>query len=348
MTNPLSNSTKPFNTSNKIGGNEGSKNPEQNIGAENFILGRESSNVSKQTRTIGEPNKTTASELNTTLYRINEIERINGVDIAAVYGAYSLNGQMNRVLSFPSLKEPDKTDWFEDDGVEMDLSNPVFDVREFDLHYGVKAQSADAFLEFLNELEGYIPFYFEQLNMPFMLRIVRHRYKYISYDRHMTLFTLSVVENAPLDGYIYKQPSDEVPQEVDIFSWDGRNLAEYGILTLAGGLQLSQIPNRKRGFSSESKYTPGEDYSPCRGGKEAREIEMRLLFRTTSEVDYHRKRDALLYDFSRPGDHQLRDRTTGIVYSCVYTGCESRHVSISEKGIWQLMELKLLLTRGGE
>lgn len=58
---------------------------------------------------------------------------IDGIDIQESYGVYVAANGYNGVLSFPPLKQPDFNDWPEREGIDVDLSNPVLDNKEFQL-----------------------------------------------------------------------------------------------------------------------------------------------------------------------------------------------------------------------
>lgn len=49
---------------------------------------------------------------------------IDGIDIYDEFGVIVEGDGYDELLSFPSLKEPDKNDWPEENGIEVDLSEP--------------------------------------------------------------------------------------------------------------------------------------------------------------------------------------------------------------------------------
>ena len=49
---------------------------------------------------------------------------IDDIDIYARYGVVITSGGYDGLLAFPALKDPEANDWPEEDGVEVDLSDP--------------------------------------------------------------------------------------------------------------------------------------------------------------------------------------------------------------------------------
>ena len=60
---------------------------------------------------------------------------IDGEDMYLRFGAVFISGGYDDILTFPALKDPDKNDWPEEDGVEVDLSDPKLSSKEITLDF---------------------------------------------------------------------------------------------------------------------------------------------------------------------------------------------------------------------
>ena len=52
---------------------------------------------------------------------------IDRIDAYISLGICITKGSYNNLVAFPTMKEPDKNDWPEEDGQEFDLSSPTLD-----------------------------------------------------------------------------------------------------------------------------------------------------------------------------------------------------------------------------
>ena len=69
---------------------------------------------------------------------------IGGTDIYTAFGAFVTDGGYEDLAQFPPLKAVDYNDWFEDDGIEADLSKPVLDTRTVSVPFAFVEKSPDA------------------------------------------------------------------------------------------------------------------------------------------------------------------------------------------------------------
>lgn len=76
---------------------------------------------------------------------------INGVDIASL-GMFILRGGDNDLIAFPDRKEPKSNDWFEQDGLDVDLSEIYFNAKKVTIKFYLNAVSTT---DFLNNLKAF-------------------------------------------------------------------------------------------------------------------------------------------------------------------------------------------------
>jgi len=62
---------------------------------------------------------------------------LDGVDMYSTYGAAILKGSYNSLFAYPTAKEPLQNDWFEHDGLDVDLSERFFDPLSVNIQFVV-------------------------------------------------------------------------------------------------------------------------------------------------------------------------------------------------------------------
>ena len=60
---------------------------------------------------------------------------IDGKDAYSEYGVFVTEGGYNGVVAYPPLKSVKSNDWQEMDGIEVDLSAPKLDTRQFPMDF---------------------------------------------------------------------------------------------------------------------------------------------------------------------------------------------------------------------
>lgn len=102
---------------------------------------------------------------------------INSVNIATL-GMLLLKGGDADLLMFPERKEPSQNDWFEQDGLDVDLSESFFNARRITFKFRLKAISTADFTNKITSFEsllyasGLKSVYLSNLNKTWSLRFV--------------------------------------------------------------------------------------------------------------------------------------------------------------------------------
>ena len=76
---------------------------------------------------------------------------LDGLDFKATYGVVISKGSSS-LLAFPGRKQSLSHDWQDEEGIDIDLSNPVFEPRDFTLTCAQIAASRDDFFTKNNAL----------------------------------------------------------------------------------------------------------------------------------------------------------------------------------------------------
>jgi len=102
---------------------------------------------------------------------------INGVDIADL-GMFILRGGDNDLIAFPSRKEPPSNDWYELDGLDVDLSEVYFNAKKVTIKFYLAAETSEEFTANMNAFRhlitssGYKSIYIREFNKTFRLRYI--------------------------------------------------------------------------------------------------------------------------------------------------------------------------------
>ena len=90
------------------------------------------------------------------------------------FGVWITRGGYSGLLAFPALKEPEANDWPEEDGVEVDLSDPKLERKEITLSLLADTNTAATDLVAYLSDPGYHRFRIPSLGREWRLRLAEH------------------------------------------------------------------------------------------------------------------------------------------------------------------------------
>lgn len=102
---------------------------------------------------------------------------IDGIDIGN-WGMFILKGGDYDFLPFPERKKPAQNDWFEEDGLDVDLSEVYFKEKKLNVKFYIKADTGVEFKSRLNNFfslisaPGYRSLYSREFDRTFILRYI--------------------------------------------------------------------------------------------------------------------------------------------------------------------------------
>ena len=101
---------------------------------------------------------------------ITEENTLTNIDIEAAFGIRITKDSYSKLFAFPKRKEPPHNDWQDEDGIDVDLSEVVFEPRNITLSFAAgKNADLDGFFELLMS-PGYKIFVFNFFQMELKLR----------------------------------------------------------------------------------------------------------------------------------------------------------------------------------
>lgn len=157
---------------------------------------------------------------------------IDGTDIATL-GMFIVKGGDSDFLSFPERKDPPQNSWFEEDGLDVDLTDVYFEPKKVQIRYYISANDSTAFQARLNAFEtlhyqvGYRQIYVREFDFTFSLRFVgvsdyKHSGGIVKSGKKSAFITLDYMMDNPLQLYnaglipiSVRQPSHVLLNSID-------------------------------------------------------------------------------------------------------------------------------------
>ena len=132
---------------------------------------------------------------------------VDGYDVYKQFGMYVVEGGYNELVAFPPLKDVEKNDWQEEDGIEADLSAPVLNTREVSIKFAISGLYSSLF-DFLDVLSdgAYHTFSCAEIGRVYRLRLTQQ--PNLKAIKILGQATLKFADDFPLDGYSYKERED--------------------------------------------------------------------------------------------------------------------------------------------
>lgn len=280
---------------------------------------------------------------------------IDGTDAYAKYGVFVVKGSYDDLVALPSLKEPDKNDWPEEDGQEVDLSAPALNSESVGITLGFTSNLI--FNDFVNMLAemGYHDFRFTDLGRTYRLRLSSQSSYEISERLEIAKFGFENDFPRSAD-YVYREPVSNIPMPGG-YEIDDKDLSGYGISVLQGSLtEVLKSPAVKKNLLQDFKNQDGAVYDGEAVRFQAKEVNIRCLMRAESIESFWRNRDALLHDLSKVSaktdsqGYEYRDAERRLFveslyesYPCYYKSCRTDDFAMTD-GVWWEFTLTLVFT----
>lgn len=241
---------------------------------------------------------------------------IDGVNIWDQYGVWITRGGYDELLTFPALKEPASNDWPDEDGIEVDLSNPVLADKEVSITFLASKREIDAvdFIEFISSA-GYRTLRVESLGREWSLRLLSQPENRIY--RAATPFTLRFAQDIPVRGIdIGYDPG--VPVVRSSYEIDGISLDKYGIIVDSARDEVLKSPTAKIGMSRDIQTVDGVIYDAGQIVFNAKEVPFKCRLKASSMEHFWQCYDAFFADLIKSGERTLYVDYTGEEYPCHY------------------------------
>lgn len=285
---------------------------------------------------------------------MNGIFYIDGKD-SSLYGIRILEGGYNGILSFAPLKDPEMTNnWKEEDGIEVDLSDPKLDTKEVEIKFGAIGSYLTGDFIYLISDGAYHTFNLVEIGYTCKLRLVTELNT--QHFIQAKTFALKFADDFPLAGYAYQAPlSDTVPTQG--YELDGVDFSTYGIRVLEGSeAQIAKSPAVKKNMLRNIITQNGAIYDDKKVVYETKEVPLNCCLIAKDIAEFWRNYNAFLYDLIRvveieedgikvlKGDRSLFVESVYEEYPCYYKSSKVSLWDPNGSSIWCKFTLTLVFT----
>lgn len=268
---------------------------------------------------------------------------INGNDAFLRYGVLLAQGGVNDLIKYPTRKAYLYNDWFEQEGIDADLSEPLFEPKEVSLTF--YASSDSNLEEFVTDLTRSVYHTFEDklLQREFNLRLIKQTAVSLVNGFYFTTIVFAddfTVEEMTRNSS-YPVSSALLPDTG--YTIDGVKLKDFDVAVLQGTDEsLRNIVEVKQNVLHTSKYSNDLVYDDKRGylTPTAKDATLKCLMRAENLENLWNNWQALFSLLTRQEYRTLR-RYNLPQYMFVYKSCEIALFYPTEK-IW--LEFNLTIT----
>ncbi len=263
---------------------------------------------------------------------------LDGWDIAEAYGATLLEGSLESLLSPPPIKDPPAVDWGEEDGMDVDLSQPAFATRTVELHFLVRGgiYGAGYFLESLAMAKPH-RIGVEGIEGEFTLRLTDQRCEYI---QGVALVRTTLTEDDTAGWHREREAGAGLWGLDQPYYIDGKPLAEYGVQILEGTRDgLLGLPAPKPPMAVESQFIDGRMPGGVHDTHQDREGRIFGLMRGGDLNDLWGRFRQLIGELMRPDERIILITELFDTVGAHYKSC--RVVAAEQEGAWLQFELTM-------
>lgn len=227
---------------------------------------------------------------------------IDGIDIYTEFGVFIEGDGYDGLLSFPALKEPDKNDWPEEHGIEVDLSEPGLQAQEIIIDFAIiDGRNWRDFFIFLTS-NGY-----REINIPPLSRSWTLRVSDMpgleDYDG-ADIFSIRFVQDMPVisSGYPAANASGVLTSPVSL---DGKTLDKYGIIITDGLGDLERAPRLKKALTRTNSLLNGQLYDTAFIRYAEKEVTFGCCLNTSQMAFFWNLYGGFFGDLLKPGTRSI-------------------------------------------
>lgn len=284
---------------------------------------------------------------------------IDNDDAFSTYGLFVRDNGLAPLIGWPQFKKIAANNWYEENGIEADLTSPVLDGRQVQLQlYAMHDLTPSDLAPILSMLRAsvYHTFRVPTLGVKFVLRYVSNGS--VGVNNRFDSLTLTLAED--FDGSIAGGRSKPaMGEEVTLdfgnntttsfriavpdidsvpfsgYDIDGYDMSRFGMMVTKGTLdQMQRFDKVKEAMKRSSNYVEGVQYdSAGTVYSNHDDVTMKLHIRTDTVVDFWNRWYALFAILMKSGEHILQG--AGRRYRCYYKSMKvDKLYPLANGGVW--------------
>lgn len=245
------------------------------------------------------------------------------------------------IISRPQFKKIDFNDWPEEDGIEVDLSEPILDTRELNISFGcLNAEMACDFMVLLSD-KGYHDFNFTEIGCKLKLRLVSQPNKetFIRLEK----FTLQFADDFPFEDVVQKPVDLGVSQlEYDL---DDIPFSAYGVWLAEGADDdIEKSPAVKKNLLVNINNRKGAIYDGQKVVFQSKDVPLKCGIKASDIETFWKNYNALFHALIQSGERQFYSDRLGESYPCYYKSMDCNVFDIVSGCVWCEFTLTLVFT----
>lgn len=284
---------------------------------------------------------------------------MDGEDIFTKYGVVVSDGGLASLVQWPQLKAVESNDWFEEDGLEADLSAPRLASRDVEIPLSlVRGNDILGLLAMLGS-KTFHEVYSPDLGITYRLR-------YVSCGSVSTVggevgtASVTMADDFPLWGFTRNGLAPTSAPTCGI-TVDGRDLSAYGVRVLQGTVDsFRQAAESKTPMTRDIATRDGLITDGVTGGgltvekgpsydnpamrKKSRDVTVKCLMSRMTAAAFARNWMALLYDLTRPEGRTVTVAALERSFRCYYSSCSVDRFYSATGGLWCEFSVNLVIT----
>lgn len=241
---------------------------------------------------------------------------IDGISIQSRFGVWVTKGGYKDLFTFPALVDPDKNDWPEEDGIDVDLSAPKLQEKEVTISFLASNPDIDVcdFIAFIS-VPGYHVLRVPSLNREWRLRLSSQT-KNKRYQNACD-FSLTFIEDIPV------RPAVSLPDPGLLvydsgYELDGVSFADYGVVVDVARDELLKSPATKKNLSRKVSTADGQIYDADQLVFSSKEATFKCHLKAVSLSAFWKCYDAFFSALIQPDERQLYVDFLYESYPCYY------------------------------
>ena len=240
---------------------------------------------------------------------------IDDLNVLGRFGCRVTRGGYNDLLAFPAMKAPERNDWPEEDGIEVDLSDPKLQPREIAISFLSDSNSqASDLIAYLSD-KGLHTFRVPALGREWQLRLADHPGNRVYPSA--TSFTLKFVEDLPVRPTAgVCDPDVWLPESR--YKLDGKPIGRYGVYVYESRNALLRNPAAKVNLQRKIASIDGQIYDAEHLVFQPKEVTFKCFLKTIRKDAFWQCWDSFFADLIAPGERRLFVEEIGKSYPCYY------------------------------
>lgn len=283
---------------------------------------------------------------------------INDVDIAD-FGVFILRGGDHDILTMPTRTEPKKNNWFEYDGLDVDLSEAFFNARSLSIQFYISANNKFDYEFNLNSFHmlitsNYINLYSREFDRAFKYRYLstteyNHKGGVYKLGDKRGSFSVSFSMDDPLQ--LFKNPNILSPRSsykhITHILLNNIDLGEFGIIVNEAYSSILKLPVVKapltRSFARRSGLLAYPSSTPT---FEAKEIIIKCTMRAANRAEFYHNYEALFNNLVKSEALQIKSYLGQA--DCYYSKMEDfKKLGVFSRGVLVSFILKFIQIDAG-